>query len=86
LDTIEEQVFHIVAAVTKVPASNLSLDTDLRTELNVDSLQGLQIVAALETQFDITVPDDELDFYTSIRSIAQTVRRLSTSAQTEPPH
>ena len=49
---------------------------DLRVALNVDSLQGLQIVAAIEHHFGMDVPDDELDNYATVRAISATVDRL----------
>ena len=79
-ELMEQEVVEIVSRITKVPAIKLLPDTDLKANLNVDSLQGLQIVAALEKHFDITVPDDELDSYTSIRSIVETVKRLRPNA------
>lgn len=69
-----------MARVTKIPAEKLLPDLDLKASLNVDSLQGLQIVAALEKQFGITLPDEDLDSYTSISAITETVRRLSPAA------
>jgi acyl carrier protein len=81
MDRIEQEVVSIVARLTKVPESRLTPDTDLRAELNVDSLQGLQIIAALEKHFGVTLADDELDSYTSVGSIAETVRRLHAEAK-----
>ncbi|HEV7670981.1 MAG TPA: acyl carrier protein [Thermoanaerobaculia bacterium] len=76
MTTIESEVLQIVSRVTKVPVSRFTPDTDLKTDLNVDSLQGLQIVAAIENRFDVVVPEDEIDIYTSVRTIADTVERL----------
>ena len=79
MDPVEQEVRRIVAHIAKVPAERLTPDTDLRVELNVDSLQGLQIVAALEKRFGVTVPDEELDNYTTVRAITETVKRLGPS-------
>jgi acyl carrier protein len=79
-ESLEQQVVEIVSHITKVPPDQLSPDTDLKASLNVDSLQGLQIVAALEKHFDITLPDEELDSYTSIGLIVDTVKRLRSNA------
>ena len=73
---LEREITRIVAAVTRVPVDRLGPDTDLRLDLNVDSLQGLQIMAALEKRFDIRVPDEDLDAYASVRAIAAAVARL----------
>lgn len=66
----------IVSGITKVPEAKLSPDTDLKLELNVDSLQGLQIVAASEKHFEIIIPDEELDMYTSIRLIVEIIKEI----------
>ena len=72
---IEQEVISIVSQLTKVPPSRLKRDTDLKAELNVDSLQGLQIIAALEQRFGVVLPDEELDNYTSIGVITEVVAR-----------
>ena len=80
VNSIEDEIIGIVSAITKSPAAAIGLDTDLRLDLNVDSLQGLQIMAAIEKRFGIEVPDDDLDLHTSVRVIAQTVVRLGGQA------
>ena len=76
LNAIEARVCEIVCQITGIAPDALSLDSDLRGEFNVDSLQGLEIVAAIENEWDIEVEEDGMDIYTTLRSIAQTVERL----------
>lgn len=83
MDNVEQEVVKIVSRITKVPTANLLPDTDLKASLNVDSLQGLQIVAALENQFGIILPDEDLDSYTTIGLIVETVKRHQTSASAD---
>lgn len=71
----ERLVTQIVSRIVKVPESRILPETHLKNELNVDSLQGLQILAAIEKQFGVTVPDDELDGYASVREIVKTIER-----------
>lgn len=75
--SIIEQVTDIVHTVTKIPTADLSPDADLRIDFNVDSLLGLQIIARLEKQFGVRVPDEDLDSYTTIREAANLVDLLS---------
>ena len=77
LNTLESEVISIVAAITRQPAALITPNTDLRDDLNVDSLQGLQIVAALEKHFNIELSDEDLDSYTSVSSICQAIRRVT---------
>lgn len=74
--SLEREVTDIVSRITKVPASRIGTDTHLKNELNVDSLQGLQILAAIEKRYGVTVEDDELDSYTSVGEIVGTIERL----------
>jgi acyl carrier protein len=76
VNPVEDQIIEIVSAITKAPAAVIGLDTDLRLDFNVDSLQGLQIMAAIEKRFGIQIPDDDLGLHTSVRVISQTVVRL----------
>ncbi len=76
MTSTEQEVATIVSAITKSPLEMIQPDTDLRMQLNVDSLQGLQIVAAIERRFGVTVPDEEIDLYGNVRAIADTVDRL----------
>jgi acyl carrier protein len=80
LDPIQLDVIAIVAAITKTPARSIGPDTDLRLDLNVDSLQGLQIVAALENHFQLQLPDEDLDATTSVRSIVEVLQKARARA------
>lgn len=84
LMTIERQVAQIVARITKLPADRILPDTQLKNELNVDSLQGLQILAAIEKQFNVSVPDDELDRYTTVQEIIDTIERNQPAGPRQP--
>jgi acyl carrier protein len=79
MGSIEEEVTQIISRVTKIPAAEILPDTDLRLDLNIDSLQGLQIMAALEQHFDVTVPDDELGDHSNVREIVAAVQALRAS-------
>jgi acyl carrier protein len=75
LDQIEQEVYRVVSRIAKTPTDRLRPDTDLKGELNVDSLQGLQIVAALEKRFAISIPDEDLDSYNTIQLIVEVIRK-----------
>ena len=79
-DAVTEQVVAVVSRVADVDPDRLDPDADLRSEYGVDSLLGLQIVAALEKRFDVEVPDEDLDCYTTVNAIAALVRRLQEEA------
>lgn len=76
MDSVEERVKTIISTVIKVPPEKLTPSTDLKRDHGIDSLLGLQIVARLENEFKIHVPEEEIDCYTSIQSILDVIERL----------
>ena len=71
-----EEITAIVARIAEVPADEIAPADDLRVEHGVDSLLGLQIVAALEKRYDVRVPDEDLDKYVTVGEIASVVAQL----------
>ena len=75
-DSIDTRVREIIAGVARQDLASVTGDDDLVAVLGVDSLQGLQILAAVEKRFDIRLPDDELVRMRTIGAIVDAVARL----------
>ena len=75
----EARVRAIVTGISKHDVSNLGADDDLVEHIGVDSLLGLQILAAVEKQFAVRLPDDELIHLRSIGRIRDAVDRVRSS-------
>ncbi len=73
----ETRIAAIVSRITHIPAAQLSPVADLRVDFNIDSLAGLQIIAAVEASYAIEVPEYHLADYTTIRDIAELAVTLS---------
>jgi acyl carrier protein len=78
---IEARVRELIGRVAKQDVSRLRSDDDLVERLGVDSLQGLQILAGVEKQFDVRLPDDELIKMRTIGRIADAVQRLRSASE-----
>ena len=73
--TVEARVREIVAEISRQDVSSVGPDADLVEVLSVDSLQGLQILAAVEKRFAIRLPDEELIKMRTIAAIVDAVSR-----------
>lgn len=80
---LETEVATLVAQVVRVPPEEIRPETDLRVAYNVDSLQALQIVALVERRFEVTVPLEEVDDYSSVGAIARFLASADTDAAEE---
>ncbi len=76
-DTISERVRRVIAETQKLPADRVGDDSTFR-ELGIDSLDGLNILFALEEEFAIEVPDDAGKEFTSVRDVVAGIERLLT--------
>lgn len=71
------QVMEIVAAVAEVPAESISPEA-LLSDLDVDSLRGLRIVAEVERRWGIVIGEDEIGGIRSMGDILAIVENHST--------
>ena len=80
---IAERIVEIIAKEAKLDASKLALDTRLE-ELKIESLDLVQILFAIEDEFDVYVPyNDEAYKLETLRDVVDGVNRLIAEKQGE---
>ena len=73
-DEITEKIFRLIAAVKRIPQESISMDSTFE-QLNLDSLDAINLVYEIESEFNIEVPDE---MARSIKSVRQLVESLKT--------
>lgn len=63
------QVIEIIADELSVDAANIKEDTRLKEDLNVDSLDVVELVMRLEETFDVAVSDEAAAKLTTVKDI-----------------
>jgi acyl carrier protein len=63
------QVIRVIARTQRIPPERISLDSTFE-ELKIDSLDGINIIFALENEFGINIPDEGMQ---NMRSVGETV-------------
>jgi acyl carrier protein len=66
---MEDKVLEIVASILNVEKSELSLESSPETLSNWDSMNHMNIIMALEEEFDITFTEIEIMDMLSVRSL-----------------
>jgi acyl carrier protein len=74
-DDILRRVVDAIAKTIHKPAEEIPADASFES-IGVDSLDGIQILFALEQEFDISIPDDEAKKIRSIPDVVAGVRQL----------
>ncbi len=61
MDNIEQRVKKIVAEQLGVNESEIKIESSFVDDLGADSLDTVELVMALEEEFNVTVPEEELE-------------------------
>lgn len=76
MDNVQETIFSIIAKEGSIDASRITLDSTLK-DLEIASLDAVQIIFEIEDKFDIQMPDRDPNFDTeSVRGLVDTVNAL----------
>lgn len=73
-DDIEQQVRNIIAEQLQVDVRNVKKDSTI-DGLGGDSLKALQILSLFETQFNISISDEEAIKINSFKSAVELVKK-----------
>jgi len=74
-DELTDRILRIIAETQRKDPSQVTIDSTFE-ELGIDSMDGVNIVFALENEFNINVPDEEVKSIRSVRDMVEGVRKL----------
>ena len=75
IDQLGSRVINVIARTHRIPAESITLDSTF-DELKIDSLDGINIVFALENEFEIEIPDEGVQNMRSLRQITEGIEKL----------
>jgi acyl carrier protein len=64
-----------MAKSKRIPVESVSIDSEFQ-QLGIDSMDAVEILFALENEFDITIPDDEVRNVRNVRQMCEGVEKL----------
>ncbi len=81
-DELSQRVISVMAKTQHMPVEKITIDSSFQ-ELGIDSLDGINILFALESEFDINIPDDAAKEIRTVREMVEGVRQLVEAKNTE---
>lgn len=69
------KVIQVIAQTQRIPVESISIDSTFE-QLKIDSLDGINIVFALENEFNIDIPDEGVQNMRSVRDAIDGVETL----------
>ena len=70
---IDDKIKEIVAEQLGLDTSKVELDSKLVSDLGTDSLDLVEIQMAIESEFDISIDDDEMEEVVSVGDFSEIV-------------
>ena len=70
-----QRVLKCIAASKRIPLETVTIDSDFQ-QLGIDSMDAVEILFALETEFDISIPDDDVRSVRNVRDMCAGVEKL----------
>ena len=74
-DELIARVRKVIAASKRIPEDRVTTDSAFE-ELGIDSMDAVEILFALENEFDINIPDEEVKTVRNVRQMAEGVEKL----------
>ncbi len=74
-EDLSQSVIRVISATQRIPAESVSINSTFE-ELKIDSLDGINIVFALENEFGVEIPDAGVQRMQSVREVVEGIRKL----------
>jgi acyl carrier protein len=74
-DELIQRVLKTIASAQRIPVEKVKIDSSFE-ELGIDSMDGVNILFALENEFNITIPDEAAKQIRTIREMVDGVDKL----------
>ena len=78
MSTIEDRVKKIVVEQLCVAEDQVTPDASFVDDLGADSLDTVELVMALEEEFDTEIPDDEAEKITTVKQAIEFIQANAT--------
>lgn len=74
---IFETIRKIISEQLSIDESEITLETNMTTDLEADSLDAVEIIMAIEDEYEIEIPDERVEEFTSITQLVDFVESLT---------
>jgi acyl carrier protein len=78
-----QKIRHVIANAQRLPIEKVTINSSFE-ELGIDSMDGVNILFALENEFNITIPDEAAKQIRNVREMMEGVERLLAARPVDP--
>lgn len=82
-DDLIARVLKTIATSKRIPLERVTIESEFE-ELGIDSMDAVEILFALENEFDISIPDDEVRQVRNVRQMVSGIDKLVAAKSAGP--
>jgi acyl carrier protein len=75
-----EKLITIVAEQLNVEEKEITLETNFKADLGVDSLDLFEMVTAIEEEYDLEIPAEDLEEMTTVKAVIDYLNKKGINA------
>jgi acyl carrier protein len=79
-EELTQRILKTIADSQKLPPEKVTIDSTFE-ELGIDSLDGVNILFALENEFNISIPDEGMQSLRTMRQMVEALEKLISGGQ-----
>jgi acyl carrier protein len=76
IESIKKKVKQFVSEIAEIPEEKLKDDARFYEDLNVDSMMALEIVAKIEKEYRVPIPEKEIPKIRSLQDVYKLLEQL----------
>ena len=81
-EDLTQRVISVIADSQKITPEKITLDSTFE-ELGIDSLDGINILFAIENEFNVNIPDDGVQGIRGVRQMVEALGKLLAGGRAE---
>jgi len=76
MSDLENEIRNLIAEIIEKDPNEITLDAKFFEDLGVDSMMALEIMAAMEKKYKITIPEEKLAQLTTLRETVNVAKEF----------
>ncbi len=81
-EELTRRILKVIADSQKLPPEKVTIDSTFE-ELGIDSLDGVNILFALENEFNINIPDEGVQSLRTMRQMVEALEKIIPGGQAD---
>lgn len=77
-ENVEKEIKSIIADVSGVDEEEITPDSNLANDLEIDSIKAIEIVVAIEKKYKVSIRDEDIPNINTPRQIVELTKELLT--------